>query len=1395
MATQLENSVNRFIENEQRVETFVHGGITSTYVARDGRQVPSLSKFLNDQAEKGMFKPYLTQDELLNTVPQTAPTVATALDTNKVFFWDGSTWTDTGKSQVEQAEFITSRKIGALVSAIAGQAVETLTEQDFNIPEYLSAGGVGVESYGNRATDYVPVKKGECYLVVAPFRYATNHIYAYMYDTNKAPSSPIGYRNIDAYQLDTQEFSTLTEFYKKWVGFDERVGNSHIIPIRAPKDGYLRFVKPLDPYNSGLAFGEFTVLKVPFKLFCDSTLSILPSAVLAKFKDVLYSAERDYVTRNGEFTVSPTLHGYGGNIVGEPTNIVFDSYQGFISKPIPVKEGQYIHFTASSFVSRSTLIYEDASGNYLGEVVPLGEYSLASFGHLTTMVAGLNIKSRFTGRIRLASDGMIPNFESIGVTDHVVDYPKKYLKTGMRLLETKFSEQGFEGIINPHTDDFRPTPYAEKSFISYRLGTDGQFTQNLEPMVLERNKVLVFTAKAFSPLLASIYPMGTDLNNGMVYRLWNSGMITKQDQLDRLIVDPVAGVAGWDPQGWWASKPVTVFYHNPDEDVLVRLMTSNVVNPEYDIKVLTVEEYKEFRKEYLKTLQSQAGYHSKFTGTPYVNWRATQPVLVFKGEVVSFPTTNYVTPFLTLKFADNAYGSPVHWDSNPSMETPMSGMDALECKPVLDGEVYKLGEGITYMTQVATENCLVVSNNILMTRFFDQQFEKTRTLDLDLVLRHYPVQVSDRSDFSLESVPLAGLNRRSFPWLVTDNHMGFYHSYDYVGYAIPMIKGRCYRFESFGHTWNAGGTLVVWSVEERKFITPHRTTFEGPLVSPTIFHPRCFYYKAESDGIAFISSYTGKDMMGNIPAETGPDELRLISQWGGHFKAEEITIDRYREEAVCTPKNQIVIPRTHGLRLGIVGLLPSDLTKTLGTKAQVQFILGDRVIAVVNTRLSINGNGSKTTWKPNLKLEFFAENWEDEVEVQVGPWKAVTSLILKGFNTEKSNIRESSCMVMYRKMRKTDVYPDNQLIDIETVRSQSVDNFYGPVLATTDGFPVPVYMGGVFYANYTLRSRAKRADYAMKKSNKNHIQLAMDWWLNGDADWANFNLNQWEVTNPSIKNYEPGDSTLPSDFASVETAIRRFFTWAKDVREGRVTMADTYKDYINLNNWLDFIIFSEAIGNWDGQFNNTSIVTWDAKHWYVYPYDLDGSLGYGINGAYQSEYASVTNRAIFELFYADPVIHNKLKQRYAQLREAGVLNTSTWMDIINDLNGYTSTTLREADIALWGTNDYNSFNFIMSWIDLKTKVLDDKYTYLPQGRVYQGLWDPARVPAGQTVNTTFNVSGIAVGTPLKVSFASNLQGTTMTAEVLATGVITVKHTNPTSAEVNLSQAIVQISLA
>ena len=103
MTTQLETSVNRFIQNEDRINVFVNGNDSQGYTpTTGGPEVPSLRKFLSSFVKAGLFNTFPTEAELLASVPTSSYQAAKALDTGRIFYWQDNQWNSSGDSEKDQ---------------------------------------------------------------------------------------------------------------------------------------------------------------------------------------------------------------------------------------------------------------------------------------------------------------------------------------------------------------------------------------------------------------------------------------------------------------------------------------------------------------------------------------------------------------------------------------------------------------------------------------------------------------------------------------------------------------------------------------------------------------------------------------------------------------------------------------------------------------------------------------------------------------------------------------------------------------------------------------------------------------------------------------------------------------------------------------------------------------------------------------------------------------------------------------------------------------------------------------------------------------------------------------------------------------------------------------------
>ena len=83
---------------------FVNGAETESVKTRLNVEYPTLANAIHQIMETGGFEPFATETALLASVPTITKKAAKALDTKKVWLWDGSKWNDTGLSELDLAK-------------------------------------------------------------------------------------------------------------------------------------------------------------------------------------------------------------------------------------------------------------------------------------------------------------------------------------------------------------------------------------------------------------------------------------------------------------------------------------------------------------------------------------------------------------------------------------------------------------------------------------------------------------------------------------------------------------------------------------------------------------------------------------------------------------------------------------------------------------------------------------------------------------------------------------------------------------------------------------------------------------------------------------------------------------------------------------------------------------------------------------------------------------------------------------------------------------------------------------------------------------------------------------------------------------------------------------------
>ncbi|OWY05159.1 hypothetical protein B6V75_03225 [Thioclava sp. F1Mire-8] len=142
-----------------------------------------------------------------------------------------------------------------------------------------------------------------------------------------------------------------------------------------------------------------------------------------------------------------------------------------------------------------------------------------------------------------------------------------------------------------------------------------------------------------------------------------------------------------------------------------------------------------------------------------------------------------------------------------------------------------------------------------------------------------------------------------------------------------------------------------------------------------------------------------------------------------------------------------------------------------------------------------------------------------------------------------------------------------------------------------------------------------------------------------------------------IVGYEPGMTVTDGD---VSVKVERFFNWIADCINGVQDFATTYQDYLDVNSFIDTVLFMEFVGDLDGRHNNRLFATHDGTRWSATVYDLDRTFQTGISGS------ATPGFGIWGLVLAN--LRDECNARYAELRNNGILSLKTIFDLATALD-------------------------------------------------------------------------------------------------------------------------------
>lgn len=427
--------------------------------------------------------------------------------------------------------------------------------------------------------------------------------------------------------------------------------------------------------------------------------------------------------------------------------------------------------------------------------------------------------------------------------------------------------------------------------------------------------------------------------------------------------------------------------------------------------------------------------------------------------------------------------------------------------------------------------------------------------------------------------------------------------------------------------------------------------------------------------------------------------------------------------------------------------------------------------------LNAQGDSSMLVPKKNIAVDICNNNgWDDDdtFKLQIGKWVPQDSFHLKAYYTDPFRCIGAISYKLYNEMIQTrgelnDYFWKRALIDFSTITTRSNGTTTLEETKATwntgarcvpDGFPCIVYLNGEFYGIFSWQLKKHRDNYHMDKKTADQIHLdgvitgssILD--ANGDPSligWdATDKVNGFEIRNPKSlylmngtkydADFNPGeliDDTSENydannkdhkrsakvkkyilDLSKVKTIIgnaKSVYDASEKTESDKETFKAVFETYFDVNNLIDYAMYSDIAVHWDGFGKNWQWLTYDGVKWYIGLYDCDNTFG---NVFYETDYIETTNDTHADLgaypfSYLWEFYDNEAKLKYAELRNKKIIDrdhivnlVNTWIDNLGSIDTFEKEWNRWPEFI---KND--SIHRLYKWVTVQIRNMDTLYEY------------------------------------------------------------------------------------
>lgn len=381
--------------------------------------------------------------------------------------------------------------------------------------------------------------------------------------------------------------------------------------------------------------------------------------------------------------------------------------------------------------------------------------------------------------------------------------------------------------------------------------------------------------------------------------------------------------------------------------------------------------------------------------------------------------------------------------------------------------------------------------------------------------------------------------------------------------------------------------------------------------------------------------------------------------------------------------------------------------KTSNKKCTLEYL--DKYGNYFRKEILLNAQGSSSM---GYEVKNQAIDITDGSEIKFGNWVAQDSFHLKKYYIDSFR---GQCIVVYHLMEEvyqTRLYSErrpwsytlNGATDKEGTSDMKSD-FESGALGHPDGFPIVVYLNGVYQGLYTWNLKKHRDNYFCNKKKSSNIILdgilSDDYFWKGNIDWT-----QFEIRNPKgLKDINGNDynGDIPLELSNTDKLSNQVKSFIQHLASAKNNLKsnktkEEFEKYFNVPMFIDYWIVSQYIYNFDGFAKNWIWCTWDGYHWCPTLYDTDSIWGMNFQGTgvYSRGLTEICSGGCTSILYE--LYKEEIEARYKELRSKDILSVNNIVHLLTEWLGQIGYENLKDDLSLLPeTPSYRKSNINEGW--------------------------------------------------------------------------------------------------